>query len=76
MWFGEYLSTSFGSTWWIIPPRLEPGRYPLRSFVTIQWAWSMVFHRVAILFLPMLVPSFVGTIYYRMAGQNWGRLSD
>ena len=41
-------------------PRLEPGRYPLRSFVTIQWAWSMVFHRVAILFLPILVPSFVG----------------
>tara|TARA_Y100000994_G_scaffold60969_1_gene49156 strand:- start:956 stop:1372 length:417 start_codon:yes stop_codon:yes gene_type:complete len=32
----------------------------------------MVFHRVAILFLPMLVPSFVGTIYYRMAGAKIG----
>ena len=53
-------------------PRLEPGRYPLRSFVTIQWAWSMVFHRVAILFLPVLVPSFVGTIYYRLAGAKIG----
>ena len=39
-------------------PRLEPGRYPLRSFVTIQWAWSMVFHRVAILFLPILAVSY------------------
>ena len=23
-------------------PRLETGRYPLRSFVTIQWAWSIL----------------------------------
>jgi len=53
-------------------PKLEPGRYPLRSFVTIQWAWSMVFHRVAILFLPILVPSFLGTIYYRLAGAKIG----
>ena len=53
-------------------PKLEPGRYPLRSFVTIQWAWSMVFHRLAILFLPILVPSFIGTIYYRLAGAKIG----
>jgi len=56
----------------IFRPRLEPGRYPLRSFVTIQWAWSMVFHRVALLFLHVLVPSFLGTFYYRMAGAKIG----
>mgnify|MGYP002413639903 CR=1 FL=1 len=32
----------------------------------------MIFHRVAILFLPVLVPSFIGTIYYRMAGAKIG----
>lgn len=53
-------------------PRLEPGRYPLRSFVTIQWAWSMIFHRIALLFLSTLVPSFMGTLYYRMAGAKIG----
>tara|TARA_Y100001970_G_scaffold243388_1_gene308619 strand:+ start:28678 stop:29397 length:720 start_codon:yes stop_codon:yes gene_type:complete len=53
-------------------PRLETGRYPLRSFVTIQWAWSMVFHRIAQLFLHVLVPSFIGTLYYRMAGAKIG----
>ncbi len=53
-------------------PRLEPGRYPLRSFVTIQWAWSMIFHRIALLFLKTLVPSFMGTLYYRMAGAKIG----
>ncbi len=53
-------------------PRLEPGRYPLRSFVTIQWAWSMIFHRIALLFLKTLVPSFMGTAYYRMSGAKIG----
>ena len=40
-------------------PRLEPGRYPLQSFVTIQWAWSMIFHRIALFFLPFLVLSLI-----------------
>ena len=37
-------------------PRLDPGRYPLQSFVTIQWAWSMIFHRIALFFLPFFFP--------------------
>jgi len=54
-------------------PRLEPGRYPLQSFVTIQWAWSMVFHRIALFFLPFLVPSFIGNTYYRLSGATLGQ---
>jgi len=54
-------------------PRLEPGRYPLRSFVTIQWAWSMIFHRIALFFLPFLVPSFIGNLYYRLSGAKLGQ---
>ena len=54
-------------------PRLEPGRYPLQSFVTIQWAWSMIFHRIALFFLPFLVPSFIGNLYYRFSGAKLGQ---
>jgi hypothetical protein len=54
-------------------PRLEPGRYPLRSFLTIQWAWSMVFHRIALFFLPFLVPSFIGNTYYWLSGAKLGK---
>ena len=54
-------------------PRLDPGRYPLQSFVTIQWAWSMIFHRIALFFLPFLVPSFIGNIYYRLSGAKLGQ---
>ena len=64
------VSGAFGG---IFRPRLEPGRYPLKSFVTIQWAWSMVFHRIALLFLPFLVPSFIGNAYYRMSGAKLGK---
>ncbi|MDG1542975.1 MAG: DapH/DapD/GlmU-related protein [Candidatus Thalassarchaeaceae archaeon] len=54
-------------------PRLEPGRYPLQSFLTIQWAWSMVFHRIALFFLPFLVPSFIGNTYYWLSGAKLGK---
>ncbi len=54
-------------------PRLDPGRYPLQSFVTIQWAWSMIFHRIALFFLPFLVPSFIGNTYYRLSGAKLGQ---
>ena len=53
-------------------PRLDPGRYPLQSFVTIQWAWSMIFHKIALFFLPFLVPSFIGNLYYRLSGAKLG----
>lgn len=54
-------------------PRLEPGKYPLQSFVTIQWAWSMIFHRIALFFLPFLVPSFIGNFYYWLSGVKLGQ---
>ncbi|MEO2221623.1 MAG: hypothetical protein CXT72_03245 [Methanobacteriota archaeon] len=54
-------------------PRVGEGRYPLRSFVTIQWAFSMLFHRIALFFLPKLVPSFIGTLYYRLSGAKIGK---
>ncbi|MBT3641401.1 MAG: hypothetical protein HN533_02095 [Euryarchaeota archaeon] len=57
----------------LLRPRIESGRYPLQSFVTIQWAWSMIFHKVALFFLPHLVPSFIGNTYYRLSGAKIGR---
>ena len=52
--------------------RKEEGKYPLRSVITIQWAFSLVAHRVARVFLGLIVPS-LGTIYYRMMGAKIGK---
>ena len=52
--------------------RKEEGRYPLRSFITIQWAFSLVSHRVAQMFLGLVIPSFLATMYYRMMGAKIG----
>ena len=61
--WGVTLVISSGLLGGLFRPRLEPGRYPLKSFVTIQWAWSMIFHRIALFFLPFLVPSFIGNAF-------------
>ena len=53
--------------------RKEEGKYPLRSVITIQWAFSLVAHRVARVFLGLIVPSFIGTMYYRMMGAKIGK---
>ena len=53
--------------------RKEEGRYSLRSFITIQWAFSLVSHRVAQIFLGLVVPSFLANLYYRMMGAKIGR---
>ena len=53
--------------------RKEEGRYSLRSFITIQWAFSLVSHRVAQIFLGLVVPSFLANLYYRMMGAKVGR---
>ena len=66
----EILSGQLGG---LIRPRLKPGKYPLKSFVTIQWAWSMVFHKIALFFLPFLVPSFIGNTFYRLSGAKLGK---
>ena len=71
--WGVTLVISSGLLGGIFRPRLEPGRYPLRSFVTIQWAWSMIFHKIALFFLPFLVPSFIGNAFYRMSGAKLGK---
>ena len=64
MTWGISLVIGCGILGGLFRPRLEAGRYPLQSFVTIQWAWSMIFHRIALFFLPFLVPSFLGNTYY------------
>ena len=56
-----------------IPSKTGAWWYPLQSFVTIQWAWSMIFHRIALFFLPYLVPSFIGNTYYRLSGAKLGK---
>ena len=53
--------------------RKPQGRYPLRSFITIQWGLSMISHRVAQLFLKQVVPSFLANIYYKMMGAKIGK---
>ena len=53
--------------------RKTQGRYPLRSFITIQWGLSMISHRVAQLFLKQVVPSFLANIYYKMMGAKIGK---
>ena len=73
MTWGITLVISSGLLGGLFRPRLEPGRYPLQSFLTIQWAWSMVFHRIALFFLPFLVPSFVGNTYYWLSGAKLGK---
>ena len=33
----------------------------------------MIFHRIALFFLPYLVPSFIGNTYYRLSGAKLGK---
>ncbi|MEO2115597.1 MAG: hypothetical protein ABGX21_04710, partial [Candidatus Poseidoniia archaeon] len=42
------------------------------SFITIQWAFSLVSHRAAKMFLGLVIPSFLATMYYRMMGAKIG----
>ena len=42
-------------------------------FHYIQWAFSLVSHRVAQIFLGLVVPSFLANLYYRMMGAKIGR---
>ena len=73
MFWGITLVVMCGMLGGLLRPRLAPGRYPLESFLTIQWAWSMVFHKIALFFLPHLVPSFIGNLYYRLSGAKIGK---
>ncbi len=71
--WGVSLITICGFLGGIFKIRKPEGRYPLRSFVTIQWAFSLVFHRSAQIFLKQVVPSFLANLYYRMMGAKIGR---
>ena len=73
MTWGISLVIGCGILGGLFRPRLEAGRYPLQSFVTIQWAWSMIFHRISLFFLPFLVPSFLGNTYYWLSGAKLGQ---
>ena len=70
--WGVVLLLICGTMGGIFRIRKEEGRYPLRSFITIQWAFSLVSHRVAQMFLGLVIPSFLATMYYRMMGAKIG----
>ena len=70
--WGVILLLICGTMGGIFRIRKEEGRYPLRSFITIQWAFSLVSHRVAQMFLGLVIPSFLATMYYRMMGARIG----
>ena len=52
---------------------LREGRYPLKSWVTIGWAWSLLFHKVAQMFIKNIVPSLQVNIYYKLMGAKIGK---
>ena len=57
----------------LLRPPLKEGRYPLNSWVTIAWAWSLVFHKVAQMFIKNIVPSLQVNIYYKLMGAKIGK---
>ncbi len=57
----------------IIRPNLDDAKAPTESWLTIRWAFLSLFHRLALPSLKWMVPSFVGTIYYRMMGCKIGK---
>ncbi|MDP6905999.1 MAG: hypothetical protein QF440_01105 [Candidatus Thalassarchaeaceae archaeon] len=57
-----------GTLGMIMRPRLEDAKAPTESWLTIRWAFLSLFHRLALPSLKWMVPSFVGTFYFRMMG--------
>ena len=57
----------------IIRPNLDDVKAPTESWLTIRWGFFSLFHRLALPALKWMVPSFVGTIYYRMMGCKIGK---
>lgn len=56
----------------LMRPRSGPAQAPTESWLTIRWAFMSLFHRLAQPALQWMVPSFVGTLYYRMMGVEVG----
>ena len=57
----------------LLRPPLREGRYPLKSWVTIGWACSLLFHKVAQMFIKNIVPSLQVNIYYKLMGAKIGK---
>ena len=57
----------------LLRPPLREGRYPLKSWVPIGWAWSLLFHKVAQMFIKNIVPSLQVNIYYKLMGAKIGK---
>ena len=57
----------------LLRPPLREGRYPLKSWGTIGWAWSLLFHKVAQMFIKNIVPSLQVNIYYKLMGAKIGK---
>ena len=57
----------------ILRPRLPEARVPLKSGITIRWAFFSLLHRLAKPFLGQVIPSWVGNAYYSMMGCKVGR---
>ncbi len=57
----------------IMRPRTEKAQAPTESWLTIRWAFMSLFHRLALPSLQWMVPSFIGSAYYRMMGCKVGK---
>ena len=56
----------------IVRPRPPQARVPLKSMLTIRWAFLSLLHRLAKPFLAMVIPSWLANLYYRSMGCSIG----
>lgn len=61
-----------GSFGIIVRPRLPDARVPLKSAITIRWAFFSLLHRLAKPFLAQVIPSWIANVYYSMMGCKIG----
>jgi len=57
----------------ILRPRLPEGRVPLKSFTTVRWGMIGALHRMATNQLGLVIPSYIGSFYYRLMGCKVGK---
>jgi serine acetyltransferase len=56
----------------ILRPRLPEARVPLKSALTVRWAFLSLLHRLALPFLNQIVPSWIANTYFRLMGCKIG----
>ncbi|MBC8437727.1 MAG: hypothetical protein H8D82_00480 [Euryarchaeota archaeon] len=54
----------------LIRPRLPDARVPLKSMLTVRWAFLSLLHRLAQPFLKQVIPSWIANAYYSSMGCN------